>query len=158
MVTSALFTEDYYMYRIFIKKIDYIINVIDHIGVQMHGFGMQMLSSTFKYNSISTILQLIIFCIDDILCIVYYNYIANIFHILTFFLIFIYSFFNTFGFDAFYNIFYFSGMISYIIGGIFYVTKYPSSNKYWGFHELYHLFVGIGDVIFFYDAYISGNF
>jgi len=141
----------------FESETDYRINILDHFGVQLHGIGMQMLSMNFNPISIPSILQTISFIIDDILCIYLHNYISNIFHHITFFLAFTIGFFGTIGFDAFYNIFYFCGMSSYIIGGLFYVFKHPKSNEYWGFHELYHLFAGIGDIIFFYDAYTNGN-
>ena len=136
---------------------DYNMNLLDHFGIQLHGIGMQMLSMNFNPLSMPTILQTITFILDDILCLYFHNYISNIFHQITFFLAFAVGFFGTFGFDAFYNIFYFGGMMSYIIGGLFYIFKHPKSNEYWGFHELYHLFIGIADMIFFYDAYTNGN-
>jgi predicted membrane channel-forming protein YqfA (hemolysin III family) len=141
----------------FENKIDYWINVLDHFGIQLHGIGMQMVSSNFKLDSISTITQIIINVIDSILCINIHNYITNIFHLLTFFISFSIGFFNTFGYEVFSNLFYFLGMIVYITGGLFYILKSPKSNEYWGYHELYHLFIAFGDLIFFYDAYVIGN-
>lgn len=141
----------------FEPHIDYKVNLLDHFGIQLHGIGMQMLSSNFDPLSFSTILQTVSFIIDDLLCLYWHNYIENIFHILTFFMSFAIGFFYTFGFEAFTNSLYFSGAISYIIGGLFYLSKYPASDDYWGFHELYHLFIGFGDLIFLYDAYIFGN-
>ncbi len=141
----------------FSPDIDYKINVLDHFGVQLHGIGMQMLSSNFNPLSFPTIIQTISFAIDDILCIYFHNYISSIFHLLTFFVSFAVGFFGTFGFDVFYNVIYFAGFLSYTMGGMFYAFKRPQSDDYWGFHELYHLLIGIGDIIFFYDAYISGN-
>ena len=141
----------------FDHKADYKMNILDHFGIQLHGIGMQMLSSKFNLSSYSTILQTITFVIDDMLCLYWHNYIDNIYHIMTFFISFAVGFFNTFGFEAFSNMFYFSGMMSYLVGGLFYVFKKPTSNKYWGYHELYHLFIGIGDLVFFYDAYNIGN-
>jgi hemolysin III len=39
-----------------------------------------------------------------------------------------------------------AGGISYTVGAIIYIFKKPNINKYWGFHELFHLFILLGTI------------
>lgn len=44
----------------------------------------------------------------------------------------------------------FGGGIVYTIGGVFYALKFPRINtKYFGFHELFHIFILLGSACFF---------
>ena len=157
LVFSSYIISTFFHLFPFEKKIDYWINVIDHIFISLHGIGMQMLSSNFNLYSYSSLFQISAFTIDSILCININNYIMHIYHILTFVSGFAIGFFNTFGLEVFTNMYYFIGMASYLLGAFFYIFKIPYSGENWGYHELYHLFIAVGDSIFFYDAYALGN-
>ena len=109
LVFSSYIISTFFHLFPFEKKIDYWINVIDHIFISLHGIGMQMLSSNFNLYSYSSLFQISAFTIDSILCININNF------------------------------------------------KIPYSGENWGYHELYHLFIAVGDSIFFYDAYALGN-
>jgi hemolysin III len=45
------------------------------------------------------------------------------------------------------------GGITYTIGGIIYAIKKPCFTKYFGFHELFHIFVLLGSFFHFYGIY-----
>lgn len=49
----------------------------------------------------------------------------------------------------------FGGGLVYTIGGIFYATKFPKIDfKYFGFHELFHIFILLGSACFYVLIYV----
>ncbi|MFA5103733.1 MAG: hemolysin III family protein [Candidatus Margulisiibacteriota bacterium] len=42
-----------------------------------------------------------------------------------------------------------AGGLAYSVGGVIYATKKPSFSKYFGFHELWHIFVLVGSFLHF---------
>lgn len=47
-----------------------------------------------------------------------------------------------------------AGGISYSVGAVFYIAKWPNINKQWGFHELFHLFILAGSLLHFLAVFL----
>lgn len=47
-----------------------------------------------------------------------------------------------------------AGGVSYSIGAVFYIAKWPNINKQWGFHELFHLFILAGSLLHFLAVFL----
>lgn len=48
-----------------------------------------------------------------------------------------------------------AGGVSYIIGAVFYIIKKPKINSYFGFHEIFHLFVLLGALFHYFLIYTA---
>ena len=47
-----------------------------------------------------------------------------------------------------------AGGVSYSVGAVFYIAKWPNINRQWGFHELFHLFILAGSLLHFLAVFL----